>query len=885
MVLNKQWYEVIGHQITANPETRDGRSINISKKDFPRTDLGYIDSPLSPITTFLLNSWIVSIKNNRNFIVNFPEHILRPIPLIAYIYSKIQSKSTLIFSSGNINLKNDLITKHNRSYYLLSWSGSDFLYNDIPIGKINKNNLDIKMYWPTATRDYRTSHINQFKKELIKSDKPKILLNGAENTTNVYNMLNSILVEGEEVNESFNKLDIGCIIFENADKYISSENKAKSFIKWLRNNVGDDVHLLFHFSSSDLKFLPFLKEATNSLVIPFNHSLLKNNLALNEPALDYFEDKNSYELKVLEKYNLDNRDTYEFEYNIDIVKPLLNNGNLDNYLRYSAYILRLIDSETIKNKSFFYRTINLFYSLNNLTINPSSLKFVTLISPGNYRYITTPQFIGLFASKLDRENPKNRRLLYKLISTLNNFYMELAQCRRYGTNSFPKIGKDYQLIEIIKNKSEYFKSDKKLIVGTYFRNEVNTLKEFLLRENIISESSDEENEVEIIYLGKLINKFEGFKDCNLLLPGIVPPNFTAVLKMQFNQILILAYEGDNKTILEHQISSVLKPSIESEAIAMEYFFEIYDLIEESTNNTFFKDFQQRYEEYTNSLEEKIPEDLDDEEIDVYEDELSEVPNLTIKEIFGINDTYEEYIKRRKILEAKLNSVENQPHTSSSSGDYIYETMDVPLLNLNTEEVQIKHLNKNRKYLRFKDYDKLNEAVEVKPELFNKNDFVIVLEGNSSFLDLYMDLFNEGSYIDRNYVDYWKELVRSFMKENNLSIKEFYKIYETCSLENKRRPIGYQTFRNWVNGYTLAPSNVQDLATLGELMDDEELRENYKDMYIEADALRNLNRSMGRKLSRLVKNIILNSESVDFNSLSFEESIIYDRIKDSIYQVV
>ena len=57
------------------------------------------------------------------------------------------------------------------------------------------------------------------------------------------------------------------------------------------------------------------------------------------------------------------------------------------------------------------------------------------------------------------------------------------------------------------------------------------------------------------------------------------------------------------------------------------------------------------------------------------------------------------------------------------------------------------------------------------------------------------------------------------------------------------------------------------------------------MYIEADALRNLNRSMGRKLSRLVKNIILNSESIDFNSLSFEESIIYDRIKDSIYQVV
>ena len=159
LVLNKQWYETIGHQIAVNPEKRDGRSINISKKDFPRTDLGYVDSPLSPITTFLLNSWIASIEHDRNLIVNFPEHTLRPIPLLAYIYSKMNSKSTLIFSSGNINFKNDLITKHNRSYYLLSWYGSDFLYRDIPIGKINKNDLDIKMYWPTIYK--RLSHKNE----------------------------------------------------------------------------------------------------------------------------------------------------------------------------------------------------------------------------------------------------------------------------------------------------------------------------------------------------------------------------------------------------------------------------------------------------------------------------------------------------------------------------------------------------------------------------------------------------------------------------------------------------------------------------------------------------------------------------------------------------
>ena len=54
---------------------------------------------------------------------------------------------------------------------------------------------------------------------------------------------------------------------------------------------------------------------------------------------------------------------------------------------------------------------------------------------------------------------------------------------------------------------------------------------------------------------------------------------------------------------------------------------------------------------------------------------------------------------------------------------------------------------------------------------------------------------------------------------------------------------------------------------------------------EAVYLRALNMRMGRKLSSLIKNVIVNSDSIDYGRLSFEERIIYNKINNSIYQVV
>lgn len=73
--------------------------------------------------------------------------------------------------------------------------------------------------------------------------------------------------------------------------------------------------------------------------------------------------------------------------------------------------------------------------------------------------------------------------------------------------------------------------------------------------------------------------------------------------------------------------------------------------------------------------------------------------------------------------------------------------------------------------------------------------------------------------------------------------------------------------------------------LGKFLEDDEIIQNYKDMSAEAENLRNLNRTMGRKLSHIIKSIIQNSGMIDYNRLSMEERYIYDMIKNSVYQVV
>ena len=260
--------------------------------------------------------------------------------------------------------------------------------------------------------------------------------------------------------------------------------------------------------------------------------------------------------------------------------------------------------------------------------------------------------------------------------------------------------------------------------------------------------------------------------------------------------------------------------------------------------------------------------------------------ISIKDIFNLKNNYAKYVEGRKRVDYQLlDSTIRKQHNPRNHGVSAFETITIDLINLSDGLEYSKELLKNKKYLRFEDYNQLDKALEVKPDLLNTNDYVVILENNSSFLDLYLDLFDEDEYIDRDFIDYWKELLSRYIEDNGLSLKNFYVIYKNYCISNSEKPMSYQTVRNWARGYVIAPNDPNELKRLGIILNDEYLKENYQTMHNEAKKLRGLNIRMGRKLSSLIKEVILNSADINYSSLSYEERIIYNKIKNSIYQVL
>ena len=861
----KRWFEELNEDIIAYPNDRGIRSsLSLSKNNLD----GNTEITLSPVTTTLLNAWSFLLKSDKNLILNFQSNMLRPIPLLAYIYSKSFHKSTLIFTSGKANLKDHILRLHNQHYHLLGYPEGGFIYRNIPLGIVNNKSVTCDPYMLHANLEFRQENREIIKNKFYNSKRAKILLNGSENFTQVNKVLNKLIIDGNEFEDLNLDVDIGCIIFENADRFINTKSKAETFVEWLKDNFDKNIKFLFHFNDSNLDFLNDFKNKTNAIVLSYNNNILRNNSGLYEHSLTYFESGNTFTKNLLKNYNLDSLLNYECDHNISILEPCLEKGNLDLFLYFSQSILRQIDEKTIKNKNFYYRAINLLYSLNNLAIDPLFFKFNIQISRGNWRYITVSQFINLFRNKLSKETDSNQMLLNKLISNLNNFYHELIECKHFlDKNNYERINKSYQIFNIAFNKEDYFDDDKKLYIGTYQNTEHRILNEFL----------KDVPDVEAIYLRDLYFKSDNLTDYNLLLPGMITHKYRSILEHNFNQILILAYEGYNKNLINHQINLVLNPSIIAEKESMNYFDELYKFMNLSRNNQFFNDFNERYDDFINS---KIVDESDKTKDD------SKKVTKNIKDLFPLTDNYDEYVDGQKKSRSKLESTFS---SSSSSNSYHYstETIELNLLNLNDEMVYSKNLLKSKKYLRFKDYNKLDEAMEVQPELLKKGEFVIVLDDNKSFLDIYAEIFDEDLDLNRNFIDYWRDLLFDYKNVHNLSFKKFHELYVSYFDERVSQcgPVSYQTFRLWVNGYTICPSNPYDLKVLSELFDDDYLASHYQEMIVEGNKLRNINRNMGRKLSGIIKNIIQNSAFIDYNMLSFEERNIYNQIKDSIYQVL
>jgi AraC-like DNA-binding protein len=441
----RNWYQPSQPIYTYNPHLRE----------YPQD--AELSCNLSPLTNFFLNVFLNAIEK-RNVTIAIPDVVLRPIPIVSYLYAKQKNRSVLVFT-----IARDL---HYKNYHLLYQHGGYFSFF-VPMGFISEEGIEAKVYLPRASREYRRGYIQHLRENFLESPEPKILLSQEERM--VDDIIKKLVIDEEIFDNVEVGIDTGLIIFENIDRLVHSQYTTEPFLKWLYPLLDRGVHFIFHFANPHSKFIQTIKEATNSLVVPFGTAMLRSNAEIQKKSIAYFrkiyaDDKRK--AKLITKYNVDRQYFYENITTVEIAEFKV--GNIDYHLHKARGVLSRIDENKINNKKLYHTVKSLLCLLPNLVINPSKYKKLYEDDFVGWRYYTIPQLLELLRERIHEENEGNIVLLKDLISETYCIYAELKECKRYGEEkTYSRIAKDYQIVKTIGNAQN---GGNTIVIATQWRN-------------------------------------------------------------------------------------------------------------------------------------------------------------------------------------------------------------------------------------------------------------------------------------------------------------------------------------------------------------------------------------------------------------------------------
>ncbi|MGC9517489.1 MAG: hypothetical protein ACP5C3_07320 [Methanomicrobiales archaeon] len=841
----EKWTEKT-HQInTYNPECKDPMDY------YYNVDLS---ENMSILTNFFLNT-AVNVMDKKNLIVTFPDNILRPLPLLAYIYSFLENKSSLVFTSNTKGLEKKTPREiHNLNYYMLNWDG-EYLFYDIPIGYLFRDKVEAKIQMPFANRSFRKKYVERLKQRFTSSTGPKIFLYG-DNNIKIIESVSNIFLDNKTKFKQKLEMDLGCIIFENVDRYVNSKYTSEKFIHWINEYLNDDIHFIFHFANTNSPFIDHIKEKTNSFVIPFNKGILRNR-GLLSPSLLYFKNLEQDKSKIIEKYNLDKQYFYDNSSDISIIDPLIEAGNIDKYFLSAKNLHKKVEKDKIYNKKLYYRSIGLLYTLQDLIINPSKYKFRYGDEETSWRFYTVPEFLEMFYIKISKENPLNQLILGEYITQIDNIYSELSKCKRFGEkSSFNRIGKDYRIFEIASNKYEYAAKESSLIIGSYSNSEASVLKKDLERFNI-------EN-TEVRHLGWLNKSNFDRSKYTLILPGPLPIKYFSELLRPYKKILVLSYEGYNCSRIKEQIKLVSDFSIKEEMHCMNYFKEIYEFVGIPRNDSLFQDFHERIK--------NVKIEKSSVKADAHLNSFENIKKLITKDSLE----YKEDLDNLGQMIKNIKKADNESALQTSPD----ETAEFYLKNLQNGNNYRKSLPLMKTYFFLKSLGAKVEEGSTKD--LKPGNFVVVIDNDEkkTLLELIIEMYDLESSVDKDVIEFWKERLMLFIKNTGIKYKQLYNIYKELGGDK-----GYQTILNWGKGNVIGPEDTADLQLIGKILDEEIIIDNHQLISDEIEKVRNIHRTTGRKLKNVIKTIIVEKDNLDVQNLNYEEYIIYEKVRNGIYEIL
>ncbi len=763
----------------------------------------------------------------------------------------------------------DPLVAHNRNYHLLNYGSDDightrisfegeYLFYHTPVGILSDNEVKADVYLPRVSkRDLKNNYIKRQTKNVLDNIKPRILLNCED--AKIFNFIEKVIIENNIYNLN-TKFDPGLIIFENIDRFIHSDYSANLFNKWISSQL-EDKQILFHFSNPTSKYISLIKQETNSLVIP----MLKNNLKLKKASISYFGQKKCIEeWNILNKYNLDKNSLYGEGLPLKIAEPYLEAGNIDNYLQTSMKIADKINVNDLINKDIFYILKKLMAELPNLVINPSKYKIIFSNDQCKWQYYTIPQLIELFKVIVQEENMENKSFLNELMSEVFCLYLELKECRRYNEDkSFSRIGKDYEIINMIKKL--ILGHESKIIVGTHSSFERNIFQREIERLGLA-------DLLEIKTISQLNKSTFERQNYVLILAGPLRLKYLSQLLLPYKKIIYISYEGMNYNLINEQINLFNSYSYQNDRQTLNYTNEIYEFLRVPKGDL-FKGFSESNEKVTPREKELITEGIKGKPGD-HRDFLDNIKNiLKTGENYTIYKEYDDGVSKIEdnILEMNKKALENLDEISE-----IYYKMKVRMVGEDKIIEKILPAEKTYLYLETEEGD----ILEGTPKVIKPNFFIVIFDNDvrKSFLDLIIDVFNLEETADKRLIEFWRDLLFKFIDDQDLSYVDFYRLYKDSG--GKRE---YQTILGWAKGHVLGPQDPMDLYYIGNILKNEEIMENFNIIDQEIRKLRNLHRSTGRKMKLIIREILKGKLNPDH--LSFDEYLFYEKIKDGVFEVL
>jgi len=835
----REWYKLSQPICTYNPHPR----INPENVE--------LSGNLSPLTNFFLNVFVNAIEK-RNLIIAIPDVVLRPIPIVSYLYAKQKNKSVVIFT-----IARDF---HYKNYHLLNQPGFGYLSFFFPQGFMTEEGIEAKVYLPRATQDYRRKHIQHQKENFLESPEPKILLSQEDRM--VDDIIKKLVIDEETFDNVEVGIDTGLIIFENVDRLVHSQYSIKPFLKWIFPLLDRGVRFIFHFANPESKFIQTIKEETNSLVVPFGTAVLRSNAEIQRQSIDeYF--KKIYEdgkrrAELINKYNIDREYFYENITSVEIVEPVLKAGNIDYHLKKAKEVLSMIDENRIKNKKLYYTVKSLLYMLPNLVINPSKYKKLYEDDFVGWRYYTIPQLLELLRERIHEENKDNLVFLEDLISEIYCTYAELKECRRYGEEkTYSRVAKDYQIVKTIGNAQN---GGNTIVIATQ-----SPFERRILEDDISCLYLENGLEIGTVHQVNLSTKELDYSKATLVLPGPVRMKYISVLLRPYEKITVLAYEGENYNRAKEQIDLFYTYSIEQEENLMAYLEEVYNFLD-VPKDALFKDYLKRREQSVNEEVQTHQEDKD-KETEIL-DRLREI--VETEPQYKHYKKYEDEIAEVEGIITELEKKETEIERRKTGNFY-----EVSLRRMGETQMIRKLLPAEKTYI----YEENGEIQEGSPRNLKPGFHVVILDNDErkTLLDVIIEIFDLEHSVDKYLIGLWKERLITFIEEYDLSYADFHRLYKGSG--GKRE---YQTVLNWAKGNVIAPEKPNDLLIIGKILEDGDIIEDYRVIDREVSKLRNRHRNIGRKLRKIIKEML--KGSLDTTKLSYEEYALYEKIEKGFYEI-